>query len=178
MPLVWSRKSPEYLMFFWEKQEEKYKAYQATKKRYHLNISDLILEQQASQYAKHEANSHFQVFSDIFEGENLFKFIGNLVSLIASIALSVVTFGAGIVSIIASVVNFGVSVAQDVININAQNFYAQSSSSLQQATSITKSLNEKQNSINYNLIYKPYAIFPEGIFTRGRIRAVWVIKPV
>ncbi|WP_158651222.1 hypothetical protein, partial [Helicobacter bizzozeronii] len=170
MPLVWSRKSSQYLKFFRRKRQEKYQSYQATKKRYHLNISDLILEQQASQYAKHEANSHFQVFSDIFEGENLFKFIGNLVSLIASIALSVVTFGAGIVSIIASVVNFGVSVAQDVININAQNaqsFYAQSSSSLQQATSITKSLNEKPNNISYNLIYKPYAIFPEGHIYKG-----------
>ncbi|WP_233705110.1 hypothetical protein [Helicobacter bizzozeronii] len=178
MPLVWSRKSPLYLKFFRRKKQEKYEAYQATKKRYHLNISDLILEQQASQYAKHEANSHFQVFSDIFEGENLFKFIGNLISLIASIALSAVDFGASAIesivslsmSITASVVNFGVSVAQDVININAQNaqsFYAQSSSSLQQATSITKSLNEKQNSINYNLIYKPYAIFPEGHIYKG-----------
>lgn len=178
MPLVWSRKSSQYLKFFRRKRQEKYQSYQATKKRYHLNISDLILEQQASQYAKHEANSHFQVFSDIFEGENLFKFIGNLVSLIASIALSVVDFGTSSAvsiaalstSVTASVTNFGLSIAQDVININAQNaqsFYAQSSSSLQQATSITKSLNEKQNSINYNLIYKPYAIFPEGHIYKG-----------
>ncbi len=69
--------------------------------------------------------------------------------------------------------NFATSVGLDLVNTNAQNaqnaqsFYAQSSSSLQQATSITKSLNEKQNSINYNLIYKPYAIFPEGHIYKG-----------
>ncbi len=136
------------------------------------------MHQQAGQYAKHKANSHFQVFSDIFKGDNLFNFIDNLVSLIAGVALSVVSFGASSAvsiaalstSVTASVANFGVSVAQDVININAQNaqsFYAQASSSLQQATSITKSLNEKQNSINYNLIYKPYAIFPEGHIYKG-----------
>ncbi|WP_233704572.1 hypothetical protein [Helicobacter bizzozeronii] len=178
MPLVWSRKSPQYLKFFRHKRQEKYQSYQATKKRYHLNISDSILEQQASQYAKHKANSHFQVFSDIFKGENLFNFIDNLVSLIAGVALSVVSFGSSSAvsiaalstSITASVANFGVSVAQDVININAQNaqsFYAQASSSLQQATSMAKTLNDKQNHIAHNLIYKPYAIFPEGHIYKG-----------
>ncbi|WP_233707512.1 hypothetical protein, partial [Helicobacter bizzozeronii] len=153
-------------------------SYTAIKERYKLNISSNIIASQARAIAKQKADSHFHVFTDIFEGENLISFIGNLVGLIGGIALAAVTFGAATplaiaklaTSVTASVTTFAVSIAQNVIENNAQlaqSFYAQSSSSLQQATSITKSLNEKQNNINYNLIYKPYAIFPEGHIYKG-----------
>ncbi|GMT38968.1 hypothetical protein NHP20013_10650 [Helicobacter bizzozeronii] len=178
MPLVWSRQDPLYLVYFWGVEQDYTQSYTAIKERYKLNISSNIIASQARAIAKQKADSHFHVFTDIFEGENLISFIGNLVGLIGGIALAALTFGAGTpvaiaklaTSVTASVTTFAVSIAQNVIENNAQlaqSFYAQSSSSLQQATSITKSLNEKQNSINHNLIYRPYAIFPEGHIYKG-----------
>ncbi|WP_233704670.1 hypothetical protein [Helicobacter bizzozeronii] len=178
MPLVWSRKSPLYLVYFWGVEQDYTQSYTAIKERYKLNISSNIIASQARAIAKQKADSHFHVFTDIFEGENLISFIGNLVGLIGGIALAAVTFGAATplaiaklaTSVTASVTTFAVSIAQNVIENNAQlaqSFYAQASSSLQQATSMAKTLNDKQNHIAHNLIYKPYAIFPEGHIYKG-----------
>ncbi|WP_158652007.1 hypothetical protein, partial [Helicobacter bizzozeronii] len=94
MPLVWSRQDPLYLVYFWGVEQDYTQSYTAIKERYKLNISSNIIASQARAIAKQKADSHFHVFTDIFEGENLISFIGNLVGLIAGIALAAVTFGA------------------------------------------------------------------------------------
>ncbi|WP_247598268.1 hypothetical protein [Helicobacter bizzozeronii] len=178
MPLVWSRQDPLYLVYFWGVEQDYTQSYTAIKERYKLNISSNIIASQARAIAKQKADSHFHVFTDIFEGENLINFIGNLVGLIGGIALAVATFGAATpiavaklaTSVTASVTTFAVSIAQNVIENNAQlakSYHAQSVESLQRARQSLANMDETQQKRSKSLIFNPYAIFPEGHIYKG-----------
>ncbi|GMB92738.1 hypothetical protein NHP200010_04490 [Helicobacter bizzozeronii] len=163
---------------FWGVEQDYIQSYTAIKERHKLNISSNVIASQAREIAKQKANSHFQVFTDIFEGENLIGFIGNLVGLIGGIALAALTFGAATpiavaklaTSVTASATTFAISIAQNVIENNAQlaqSYHAQSVESLQRARQSLANMDETQQKRSKSLIFNPYAIFPEGHIYKG-----------
>ncbi|WP_235852321.1 hypothetical protein [Helicobacter mehlei] len=167
MPLVWSRKSPDYLAFLHDKEADKIKSYNAIVQEHQLDISPQIISAQAYAYAQHEANAHFQVFSDIFKPEKLGEFIASLVEMIVGIALAVFTGGASVALAIAQMAMVVARSVLDTMKEDTQSFFDATTNSLKQATAVLKGLNEEVPSLVQALIYHPYAIFPEGHIYKG-----------
>lgn len=171
MPLIGDRGDKRYKRFVRERVDRFSRIYQEARDKYHLDISDRLCYEQAKEHAIAEADQHFQVFSDAFEGDNLLSFIASILGAVVSIASAVlapVSMAASITSItlstISSVTNIITTVATSIINTNAQNamdFYNQTSQSLGLATNLAQGMQARHSSAHL-LIYNPYGIFANG----------------
>ncbi|WP_199766097.1 hypothetical protein [Helicobacter salomonis] len=178
MPLIWDRSDKQYKRFVAEKRAQHVEVYKRICAHYHLEISQHTLLAQAHKYAKHEADSHFQVFSDAFKGDNLFTFIGSVMRAIMGVVMgtlvSVFSFGAatplGISIMVTSIAGALADIASTITSLiitdnakNAQSFYTHQSASLERASTLgAHTLSMASVQTTELLIYNPYAIFPEG----------------
>lgn len=169
MPLVGDRGDKRYKHFVQEHSRWHYATYTSIRDKYHLDIPDGLCYQQAKQRAIAEADAHFQVFSDAFEGDNLISFIANILGAIMGIASAVLAptnVAVSIASITSSTLG-GVSsivggVAQSIMNTNAQyaqKLYTQESSALKSAQRLSQI---EHHTTSAALIYAPYSILANG----------------
>ncbi|WP_240451796.1 hypothetical protein [Helicobacter sp. L8] len=178
MPLIGNRADPKYKAFVHNHRVYLQDVYTKYRDDYQLDISDGILERQAMLAAKAEADGHFQIFEDAFEGENLFDFIAAIIQAIigvlVGVLVSVFNFGAGtplggaiigiaVTSAVADIVGtITSSIFKDYAS-NATQFDQSSISGFKAGAQLIKQNLALENTrVTYALIYNPYAIFPEG----------------
>lgn len=180
MPLIFSRDSPRYKKFVRDRRRWKADAYKEIVQKHHLDITPAQMDKQALKSAVHEADRHFQVFTDFIKDPGkLFKFIGAVISAIAAAIagalLSIATFGAGtplaiagtVLAAMSAISSIASTMAMNIVEANAQaanEYLANKEMSYKQAIELSHSAQSTagQASTVRSLIYSPYAILPEG----------------
>lgn len=143
-----------------------YELWRVIRNKYELDISDSILYDKASEYAKKEADSHFKMLSSLFNPRNLFNTLLSIVGTVVGIVLAPFTGGASGYIVALSLASLGASMLNTIISDNAF-LKANFNSGIINSTSIgvqskSEAYKARNAQITNLLIYNPYAMLPEG----------------